>query len=45
MVSAGENLDSATLAIIQQKTVEVDAQLIKGMQENAGKSFLNREDQ
>jgi DNA primase len=45
MVSAGENLDSATLAIIQQKTVEVDAQLIKGMQENAGRSFLNREDQ
>jgi DNA primase len=45
MVSAGENLDSATLTIIQQKTVEVDAQLIKGMQENAGRSFPNREDQ
>jgi DNA primase len=44
MVSAGKNLDSAALATIQQKTVEVDAQLIKGMRENAEGSFIDRED-
>ena len=43
ILSAGEDIDSARLAVIQQKTTEVDAQLTKGMQERTELSFFKRE--
>ena len=45
MVSAGEDLDSAGLTIIREKTAEVDAQLVRRMQERTEPSFSCREDQ
>ena len=45
MVSAGEDLDSAELTIIREKTAEVDAQLVRRMQERTEPSFSYREDQ
>ncbi|UCG84202.1 MAG: DNA primase [Dehalococcoidia bacterium] len=44
LVSTGD-LDSESLTAIQQRTIEVDSKLIRGMQERAGPNFRSREDQ
>jgi len=44
-IKDGEELDSARLATLQQRTVEVNAELVKKMQERTGPSFPTREDQ
>lgn len=44
-IKDGEELDSARLATLQQRTVEVNAELVKKMQERTRPSFLTREDQ
>jgi hypothetical protein len=45
MLDTGDGLDSANLDIIQQKTVEVDGQMVKRMRERTTPRFSNREDQ
>ncbi len=44
-IKDGEELDSARLATLQQRTVEVNAELVKKMQERTRPSFPTREDQ
>jgi hypothetical protein len=44
-IKDGEELDSARLATLQLRTVEVNAELVKKMQERTRPSFLTREDQ
>jgi DNA primase len=41
-LSGGEELESAELASIQERTVEVDAQLVRTMQERTGPTFPDR---
>ncbi|HEY49007.1 MAG TPA: DNA primase [Dehalococcoidia bacterium] len=45
LIRDGEELDSAELAALQQRTVDIDAQLVKKMQERTGQSSSNREEQ
>ena len=45
MLDTGDTLDSANLEIIQQKTIEVDGQMVKRMRERTAPRFSNREDQ
>ncbi len=44
-IKDGEELDSERLVSLQQGAVEVNAELVKRMQERTGTSFFNREEQ
>ena len=41
LVSEGEELDPVKLAMIQEKTVAIDAQLVKRMKERTGPSSVD----
>ncbi len=45
MVVDGQEMGTAGLAVLQEKPVEVNAQLVKSMQERTGQSAPKREDQ